>query len=133
MALTINDVITLGKMGFTKSDIAALMGATPGAPQTAQPPAVTPYNFPAPQPAQATQSAAQATQTAQAAQPPAPDFAAVLNAISDLSGKVNALSVPSAGTVGNAQPVTSVEDIILSAYQPQPDNSTPDFSKGVNN
>ena len=32
MALTLNDVLTLGKIGFTKTDIAALMGVQPSTP-----------------------------------------------------------------------------------------------------
>lgn len=124
MALTLNDVLTLGKMGFTKTDIAALMGAQPATPvQTAPPPV-------------ATQSAAIATPAIPAAQTPAPaapDYGALVAGLADLSARVSALSVPSAGVVGSVAPETSIEDIILSAYQPkQTDAPAPDFMKGVN-
>lgn len=120
MALTINDVITLGKMGFTKTDIAALMGAQPSTPVQTTPAPVAPQSAPA---------AVPATQTNV---PAAPDYGALVAGLADLSAKVSALSVPSAGTVGNSAPVTSVEDIILGAYQPQQTGTEmPDFSKGV--
>nr|DAO24486.1 MAG TPA: hypothetical protein [Caudoviricetes sp.] len=120
MALTINDVITLGKMGFTKTDIAALMGAQPGTPVQTTPAPVAPQSAPA---------AVPATQTNV---PAAPDYGALVAGLADLSEKVSALSVPSAGIVGNPAPVTSVEDIILGAYQPkQTSTDVPDFSKGV--
>lgn len=109
MALTLNDVLTLGKMGFTKTDIAALMGAQPG---------VSAHTTPAP--------------VVQTNAPAAPDYGALVAGLAGLSEKVSALSVPSAGIVGNPAPVTSVEDIILGAYQPkQTSTDVPDFSKGV--
>lgn len=115
MALTLNDVLTLGKMGFTKTDIAALMGAQPSTPVQTTPAAVAPQSAPAISP--------------QAA----PDYGALVAGLADLSEKVSSLSVPSAGFVGNPAPVTSVEDIILGAYQPkQTSTDVPDFMKGVN-
>lgn len=119
MALTINDVIMLGKMGFTKTDIAALMGAQPSTPVQTMP--VIPP-----------QADSVAVPAAQTSAPAAPDYGALVAGLADLSAKVSALSVPSAGTVGNPAPVTSVEDIILGAYQPkQTSTDVPDFSKGV--
>lgn len=121
MALTLNDVLTLGKMGFTKTDIAALMGAQPApvAPQSA--PAISPQAAPA------------AVPVVQTNAPAAPDYGALVAGLAGLSEKVSALSVPSAGFVGNPAPVTSVEDIILGAYQPkQTSTDVPDFMKGVN-
>ncbi len=129
MALNINDVIILGKMGFTKTDIAALMGAQPSNPAQATPAPVAPQSVPAISP-QAAPAAVPATQTNA---PAAPDYGALVAGLADLSEKINALSVPSAGFVGNPAPVTSVEDIILGAYQPnQADAPAPDFMKGVN-
>jgi hypothetical protein len=117
MALTLNDVLTLGKMGFTKTDIAALMGAQP-ATQSA---------------AIATPATAPAAIATPATAPAAPDYGALVAGLADLSAKVSALSVPSAGVVGSVSPETSIEDIILSAYQPkQADAPAPDFMKGVN-
>lgn len=126
MALTINDVITLGKMGFTKTDIAALMGVQP---MQTMPAPVAQQSAPV-IPPQAYSVAVPAEQTSA---PAAPDYGALVAGLADLSAKVSALSVPSAGTVGNSAPVTSVEDIILGAYQPQQTGTEmPDFSKGVN-
>lgn len=121
MALTLNDVLTLGKMGFTKTDIAALMGAQPSTPVQTTPAPVAPQSAPAAVPVTQTNA------------PAAPDYGALVAGLADLSEKVSALSVPSAGFVGNPAPVTSVEDIILGAYQPnQADEPVPDFMKGVN-
>lgn len=129
MALTINDVITLGKMGFTKTDIAALMGAQPSTPVQTTPAPVAPQSVPV-TPPQAAPAAVPVTQTNA---PAAPDYGALVAGLADLSEKITALSVPSAGLVGNPAPVTSVEDIILGAYQPnQTDAPAPDFMKGVN-
>lgn len=129
MALTINDVITLGKMGFTKTDIAALMGAQPSTPVQTMPAPVAPQSAPV-IPPQAVPAAVPAAQTNA---PAAPDYGALVAGLADLSEKITALSVPSAGLVGNPAPVTSVEDIILGAYQPnQTDAPASDFMKGVN-
>ena len=121
MALNIKDVIILGKMGFTKTDIAALMGAQPRTPAQTTPAPVAP------------QSAPVAVPVTQTPAPAAPDYGALVAGLADLSEKITSLSVPSAGTIGNPAPVTSVEDIILGAYQPkQADAPAPDFMKGVN-
>ena len=121
MALTLNDVLTLGKMGFTKTDIAALMGAQPSTPVQTTPAPV------------ASQSAPATVPVTQTNAPAAPDYGALVAGLADLSEKITSLSVPSAGTIGNPAPVTSVEDIILGAYQPkQADAPAPDFMKGVN-
>ena len=127
MALTLNDVLTLGKMGFTKTDIAALMGAQPATPVQTVPQATQSAQIATPAPAPAAVPAAQTPALA------APDYGALVSGLADLSAKVSALSVPSAGVVGSVAPETSIEDIILSAYQPkQTDAPAPDFSKGVN-
>lgn len=129
MALTIDDVIILGKMGFSKTDIAALMGAQPRTPAQTTPAPVVPQSAPAISP-QAAPAAVPATQTNA---PAAPDYGALVAGLADLSEKITSLSVPSAGIIGNPAPVTSVEDIILGAYQPkQADVPAPDFMKGVN-
>ena len=142
MALTINDVITLGKMGFTKTDIVALMGAQPSTPVQTMPVPVAPPSAPvAPQAVPAAvpsapvapQAVPAAVPAAQTSAPAAPDYGALVAGLADLSEKVSSLSVPSAGFVGNPAPVTSVEDIILGAYQPkQTSTDVPDFMKGVN-
>ena len=129
MVLTLSDVLTLGKMGFTKTDIATLMGAQPSTPVQTTPAPVAPQSVPV-TPPQAAPAAVPVTQTNA---PVAPDYGALVAGLADLSEKITALSVPSAGLVGNSAPVTSVEDIILGAYQPnQTDAPASDFMKGVN-
>ena len=128
MALTLNDVLTLGKMGFTKTDIAALMGAQPSTPVQTTPAPVASQSAPV-----VPQSAPATVPVTQTNAPAAPDYCALVAGLADLSEKITSLSVPSAGTIGNPAPVTSVEDIILGAYQPkQADAPAPDFMKGVN-
>lgn len=116
MALSINDVIALANAGFSKNDIAAFMNlgtdntppATPSAPSPAPVPAPAPITTPpspAPSPA-----------------PAVPDYAAQLAA---LTAKIDALSVPNAGTVGNPPTVTSVDDIIRAAILPKPAEGAP--------
>jgi hypothetical protein len=131
MALTLNDVLTLGKMGFTKTDIAALMGAQPSTPVQTTPAQVPGATAPAVQTVPNTHMTDPLGTDQQT--PASPDLGQLVASLADLSKKVDALSVPSAGIVGNPVPVTSVEDIILGAYQPnQADAPAPDFMKGVN-
>lgn len=131
MALSINDVITLAQAGFSKSDIAAFMNL--GNPQTTPPaPVAVPQPPVAPTAPVAAQTPAPAPQQTQA--PAQPDYSQMMTALADLSSKVNALSVPSAGSVGALPTVTSVEDIIMGAIKPAaPDNGGVDFTKGVTN
>lgn len=100
MALSINDVIALANAGFSKNDIAAFMNL--GTDQNA-PPATPPAPAPSPAPA-------------------VPDYAAQL---AELTAKIDALSVPNAGTVGNPPTVTSVDDIIRAAVLPKPAEGAP--------
>lgn len=116
MALSINDVIALANAGFTKTDIAAFMNL--GNPQTTPPSPVqvpgataptvptVPATVPAPAPAQQA--------------PATPDLGQLVASLADLNKKVDALNVPTAGTVGALPTVTSVEDIILGAVKPAP-------------
>lgn len=129
MALSINDVITLAQAGFSKSDIAAFMNL--GNPQTTPP---APVAVPQPPIAQQAPVAAQTPAPAPQQAPAQPDYSQMMTALADLSSKVNALSVPSAGSVGALPTVTSVEDIIMGAIKPAaPDNGGVDFTKGVTN
>lgn len=123
MALSINDVIALANAGFTKTDIAAFMNL--GNPQTTPPSPVqvpgataptvptVPATVPAPAP----------TQQA----PATPDLGQLVASLADLNKKVDALNVPTAGTVGALPTVTSVEDIILGAVKPAPAPESPQF------
>lgn len=121
MALSINDVIALANAGFTKTDIAAFMNL--GNPQTTPPSPVqvpgatvptvptVPATVPAPAPAQQA--------------PAVPDLGQLVASLADLNKKVDALNVPTAGTVGALPTVTSVEDIILGAVKPAPAPESP--------
>lgn len=117
MALSINDVIALASAGFSKNDIAALMNL--GTDQNA-PPATPPAPSPAPVPAPAPITTPPAPAPSPA--PAVPDYAAQLAA---LAAKIDALSVPNAGTVGNPPTVTSVDDIIRAAILPKPAEGAP--------
>ena len=111
--MTINDILDLGKMGFTAQQVQQMLSlerAQQGQPITA--------------PAQSAAPAAPAAQ-----QPVAPDpMAAMAQQLADLTAAINAKSVPTAGTVGNPAPVTSVEDIILGLVQPAEAPASPDFN-----
>lgn len=116
MALSINDVLALANAGFSKNDIAAFMNL--GDPQTTPPSPVqvptAPATVPTPAPAQQA--------------PATPDLGQLVASLADLSKKVDALNVPTAGTVGALPTVTSVEDIILGAVKPAPAPESPNFS-----
>ena len=110
--MTINDILALGKMGFTAQQVQQMLSlerAQQGQPKT-DPLAVDHQDPPAQQPV-------------------APDpMAAMAQQIADLTAAINAKNVPTAGTVGNPAPVTSVEDIILGLVQPAEAPASPDFS-----
>lgn len=111
--MTINDILALGKMGFTAQQVQQMLSLERA--QQGQP--ITP-------PAQSAAPAAPAAQ-----QPVAPDpMAAMAQQIADLTAAINAKSVPTAGTVGDPAPVTSVEDIILGLVQPAEVPASPDFN-----
>lgn len=102
--MTINDILALGKMGFTAQQVQQMISM------------------------ERAQSAAPAAAPA-AQQPVTPDpMAAMAQQIADLTAAINAKTVPTAGTVGNPAPVTSVEDIILGLVQPAEAPAGPDFS-----
>lgn len=115
--MTINDILALGKMGFTATQVQAMLNlerAQQGQPITA-----------------AAQSAAPAA-AHEAQQPATPDpMAEMAKQIADLTASVKAMQIPTAGTVGDAAPVTRVEDIILGLVQPAEAPASPDFSKGA--
>lgn len=110
--MKIDDIITLGKMGFTAEQVKQMMQLE--------------------SPAQMqTQAAAPA---APAAAPAVPDPMTTLtqqvqNLTALVQGKIN--TPPQAGTLGEIKPVTSVEDIILGLVQPAAAPESPDFAKGV--
>lgn len=137
MALTLNEVISLAKAGFTKSDIAAFMNL--GNPETTPPSPVQVPGAAAPT-AQPNRLSFDEITAAAMAKPPeekapaAPDYGQLVTELANLSKKVEVLSnpVPSAGTVGAPPTVTSVEDIIMGAIKPAAAPAADvDFMKGV--
>ena len=103
--MTLNDLVTLGKMGFSRDDIYKLTQA-----ETAQ-------QVPVAQPAPAVVPAAPVAQPAPAA--PAvttmqPDFAAML---SELNTKIDSMSYPQAGQVGAQPQAMSIDDIIAAPFK----------------
>lgn len=124
MALSINDVIALANAGFSKTDIAAFMNL--GNPQTTPP---SPVQVPgATAPTVPTAPATVPTPAPAQQVPATPDLGQLVASLADLSKKVDALNVPTAGTVGALPTVTSVEDIILGAVKPAPAPESPSFS-----
>lgn len=124
MALSINDVIALANAGFSKTDIAAFMNL--GNPQTTPP---SPVQVPgATAPTVPTAPATVPTPAPAQQAPATPDLGQLVSSLADLSKKVDALNVPTAGTVGALPTVTSVEDIILGAVKPAPAPESPNFS-----
>lgn len=103
--MNFSDLVTLGKMGFTRDDIYKLMQA-----ETAQP-------VPVAQPAPAVVPAAPVAQPAPAA--PAvtttqPDFAAMLT---EINTKIDSMSCPQAGQVGAQPQAMSIDDIIAAPFK----------------
>ena len=124
MALSINDVIALANAGFSKTDIAAFMNL--GNPQTTPP---SPVQVPgATAPTVPTAPATVPTPAPAQPAPATPDLGQLVASLADLSKKVDALNVPTAGTVGALPTVTSVEDIILGAVKPAPAPESPNFN-----
>lgn len=103
--MNFSDLVTLGKMGFSRDDIYKLMQA-----ETAQP-------VPVAQPAPAVVPAAPVAQPAPAA--PAvtttqPDFAAMLT---EINTKIDSMSYPQAGQVGAQPQAMSIDDIIAAPFK----------------
>ena len=118
--MNISDLVTLGKMGFTRDDIYKLMQSETAQPVPAAQPA--PVVVPAAQPVPVAQPApvvVPAAPVAQPAQAPAvttaqPDFAAML---SELNTKIDSLSFPQAGQVGAQPQAMSIDDIIAAPFK----------------
>lgn len=100
--MTFNDLVTLGKMGFSRDDIFKLMQA-----ETAQP-------VPVAQPAPAVVPAAPVAQPAPAVTTTQPDFAAQF---AELNAKIDSMSYPQAGQVGVQPQAMSIDDIIAAPFK----------------
>ena len=102
--MNISDLVTLGKMGFSRDDIYKLMQS-----ETAQPvPVAQPAPAVVPAAAVAQPAPAPAVTTAQ------PDFAAML---SELNTKIDSMSYPQAGQVGAQPQAMSIDDIIAAPFK----------------
>lgn len=120
--MNFSDLVTLGKMGFTRDDIYKLMQAENAQPvPAAQPaPAVVPVAQPTVVPvAQPASAVVPAAPVAQLAPAPAvttaqPDFAAML---SELNTKIDSMSYPQAGQVGAQPQAMSIDDIIAAPFK----------------
>ena len=111
--MKIDDIITLGKMGFTAEQVKQMMQLE----SPAQPQVQTPTAAPA-----------------APAAPAVPDPVTTLtqqvqNLTALVQGKIN--TPPQAGVLGEVKPVTSVEDIILGLVQPAAAPESPDFNYNV--
>lgn len=109
--MTLNDIVTLGKMGFSRDDIFKLMQAQPA--QTAPAPAVPAAQPAQPVPVPAAQPAPAVVPAAQPA-PAVPDFAAQFAA---LNAKIDSMSTPQAGQVGAQPQAMSIDDIIAAPFK----------------
>ena len=101
--MTLNDLVTLGRMGFSRDDIYKLTQA-----ETVQPVSV----------AQPAPSVVPAAPVAQSAPAPAvttaqPDFAAQF---AELNAKIDSLNFPQAGQVGAQPQAMSIDDIIAAPF-----------------
>lgn len=120
--MKIEDIIVLGKMGYTATQVAQMVAL--GAQQQAVP---APVQVVPPQP------------VAAPAAPAAPQMAAqpdgmqqLLAGMTALQTQLNSIQTPVAGAVGGTTPVTSIEDIIRAPLV-APESPAPyDFKKGVN-
>ena len=108
--MNISDLVTLGKMGFSRDDICKLMQSETAQPvPVAQPASAVVPAAPVAQPAPAaTATATTATATTQ------PDFAAML---SELNKKIDSMSLPQAGQVGAQPQAMSIDDIIAAPFK----------------
>lgn len=100
--MTFNDLVTLGKMGFSRDDIFKLMQA-----ETAQ-------LVPVAQPAPVVVPAAPVAQPAPAVTTTQPDFAAQF---AELNAKIDSMSYPQAGQVGAQPQAMSIDDIIAAPFK----------------
>ena len=112
--MTLNDLVTLGRMGFSRDDIYKLTQAETAQPVPAAQPA--PAVVPAAQPAPAVVPAGPVSQLAPAAPVTTaqPDFAAML---SELNTKIDSMSYPQAGQVGAQPQAMSIDDIIAAPFK----------------
>lgn len=126
--MKLDDVLLLARAGYSKADIAALLGSNPApAPTT---PKAAPQTGAPPLPGDvATNVTASAVPSAA---PSAPDWGAMAQSIAALTARLDTLATPTAGSLsGDTADAVSVDDIIRAAITPAKPDAAPDFSKGV--
>lgn len=126
--MKLDDVLMLARAGYSKADIAALLGSNPTpAPTT---PKAAPLTGAPPLPGDvATNVTASASSSAA---PSAPDWGAMAQSIAALTARLDTLATPTAGSLSdNTANAVSVDDIIRAAITPATPDAAPDFSKGV--
>ena len=130
--MKLDDVLMLARAGYSKADIAALLGSnTAPAPTT---PKAAPLTGAPPLPGDvATNVTASASSSAApSAAPSAPDWGAMAQSIAALTARLDTLATPTAGSLSdNTADAVSVDDIIRAAITPATPDAAPDFSKGV--
>lgn len=124
--MKLDDVLMLARAGYSKADIAALLGSNP-VPTT---PKAAPLTGAPPLPGDvATNVTASASSPAA---PSAPDWGAMAQSIAALTARLDTLATPTAGSLGgDTADAVSVDDIIRAAITPATPDAAPDFSKGV--
>ena len=126
--MKLDDVLMLARAGYSKADIAALLGSNPAAAPTT--PKTAPLTGAPPLPGDvATNVTALASSSAA---PSAPDWGAMAQSIAALTARLDTLATPTAGSLSdNTADAVSVDDIIRAAITPATPDAAPDFSKGV--
>lgn len=126
--MKLDDVLLLARAGYSKADIAALLGNNPApAPTTSKAAPLTGApHLPGDVATNVTASAVPS------AAPSAPDWGAMAQSIAALTARLDTLATPTAGSLsGDTADAVSVDDIIRAAITPATPDAAPDFSKGV--
>lgn len=126
--MKLDDVLMLARAGYSKADIAALLGSNPApAPMT---PKAAPLTGAPPLPGDVVTNVTAAASSPAA--PSAPDWGAMAQSIAALTARLDTLATPTAGSLGGGTAdAVSVDDIIRAAITPATPDAVPDFSKGV--
>ena len=126
--MKLDDVLMLARAGYSKADIAALLGSNPApAPTT---PKAAPLTGAPPLPGDVATNVTASASSPSA--PSAPDWGAMAQSIAALTARLDTLATPTAGSLGgDTADAVSVDDIIRAAITPAVPDAAPDFSKGV--
>lgn len=126
--MKLDDVLMLARAGYSKADIAALLGSkTAPAPPT---PKAAPLTGAPPLPDDVATNVTTSASSPDA--PSAPDWGAMAQSIAALTARLDTLATPTAGSLSdNTTDAVSVDDIIRAAIMPATPDDAPDFSKGV--